>query len=164
MRRICAKLLAKEATSKAPEIFNRERSAAKQWGVGVKTACEGIVHACNRAAAQLGHHSSLGLVKLDFENSFNLCSRQAMLKAVSEHYVELCYGNRAAPLLLSLGIPTGKSPGTLTFRTRLARVHLGCQGQPKNLQRVWRRKQHSSLLLFGRRRADRRFRVDSRSC
>ena len=68
-----------------------------QMGVGTRDGGVGILHAINRAIQKHGDDSTLVMLKVDFENAFNLVSRSRMFEEVKRvcpgllKWVQFCY-------------------------------------------------------------------------
>nr|GEV07469.1 hypothetical protein [Tanacetum cinerariifolium] len=72
-----------------------------QFGVGVASESEGILHSVNRLIEACEDDIGLSMLLVDFKNTFNLVDREVMLREVRLHcpaisrWVELCYSNPA---------------------------------------------------------------------
>lgn len=77
----------------------------RQLGIGVSNPGEAISQAMHSILAARGDTDTIALLKIDFENAFNLISRSAILKAVANplpelyNYARLCYGPIVQPHL-----------------------------------------------------------------
>ena len=66
IRRLIAKCIARDANSKAADLFN-----TKQLRVAVRGGAEGIVHATRVSFEKLQKTKNSGILQIDFKNSFN---------------------------------------------------------------------------------------------
>ena len=60
-----------------------------QVEVGVPGGCEAAVHATNLILNLFGTQDDLVLLKVDFENAFNLIDREAFLSQIAIHFPSL---------------------------------------------------------------------------
>ena len=98
-----------------------------QFGVGVSSGGEAILHAVNRLIEDRGSDVGLSMLLVDFQNAFNLVDRSVMLSEVRRRcpgisrWVEFCYSNPARlyygdqTLWSSQGVQHGDPLGPLLF-------------------------------------------------
>ena len=100
LRRLAAKMLMQRVGDQAATLLR-----PTQLGVSVRGGVEALVHTVAHAVREHGEDGRIGLLSLDFENAFNLINRQALIRAVHQHfpeilgYVRLCYANAEDPHL-----------------------------------------------------------------
>ncbi|XP_055347348.1 uncharacterized protein LOC129594623 isoform X1 [Paramacrobiotus metropolitanus] len=79
-RRLVSKMVSQRCTDKMKELCNRV-----QFGFGTKGGAEAIIHGM-RAYLETPHTEARVIVKLYFKNAFNMLRRDALLRAVREHF------------------------------------------------------------------------------
>ena len=90
LRRLTAKTIARRVQERAASLL-----APHQLGVGVQNGCEAILHTVRKV---LESDPSLYCLQADFQNAFNLVSREAGLEEVARLFPEIlawtstCYG------------------------------------------------------------------------
>ena len=90
LRRLTAKTIARRVQERAASLL-----APHQLGVGVKNGCEAILHTVRKV---LKSDPSLFCLQVDFQNAFNLVSREVGLEEVARLFPEIlawtstCYG------------------------------------------------------------------------
>ena len=93
-RRLTSKCAAKMVVSSMSEHMR-----PIQLGVGIKNGAEAIIHAAQCLAETKGGEDLL-MLKIDFQNAFNLVNREVMMSEVRQHcpqvaaWVEYCYAAR----------------------------------------------------------------------
>ena len=102
LRRLTAKTIARRVQERAATIL-----APHQLGVGVHNGCESILHTVRKV---LESDSSLFCLQADFQNAFNLVSREVGLEEVARLFPEIlawtstCYGQASHLLFGSTSI------------------------------------------------------------
>lgn len=123
LRRLVAKCLCSHTKAKANSFL-----APLQLGVGVRGACEAIVHAFNSLVESLSPSCNpIAILLIDISNAFNSVNRSRLLSEVARHFPELlpwvkfCYAQPSHLLfgdkriLSSSGIQQGDPLSTLLF-------------------------------------------------
>ena len=81
LRRLTAKTIARRVQERAASLL-----APHQLGVGVKNGCEAILHTVRKV---LESDPSLFCLQVDFQNAFNLVSREVGLEEVARLFPEI---------------------------------------------------------------------------
>jgi hypothetical protein len=95
-RRLVSKIANFHAMSRTKEYFAR-----RQFGVGIKTGAEAILHGVNATVDHYRDDPSKIMFKVDLRNAFNLVDRVAFINAIRERvpdisaWVECCYQSQA---------------------------------------------------------------------
>ena len=128
LRRLVASWLMRRVRAKAHMLLQPH-----QVGVATKSGAEAAVHAVRAIADEHGESPEYGLLLIDWENAFNLVSRNTMLREVRTHLPELlpwahaCYGPNASPHIWTgtfgfrsmRGVQQGDPLGPLLFALAL---------------------------------------------
>ena len=102
LRRLTAKTIARKVQERAASLL-----APHQLGVGVQNGCEAILHTVRKV---LESDPSLFCLQVDFQNAFNLVSREVGLEEVARLFPEIlawtstCYGQASHLLFGSTSI------------------------------------------------------------
>ena len=119
LRRITASTIARKLKDKAAALFR-----PLQVGIGIKNSCESIIHSVRLL---VDSNPNIAILQTDFQSAFNLCSRDAMMEGVAEHFpeilefVKVTYGRESSlffgeyELQSQLGVQQGDGLGVILF-------------------------------------------------
>ena len=86
--------------------------APTQVGVGMKSGAESIVRAATVLVKEHGDNPDMALLKVDFENAFNRCSRKIIFEQVEKEFpgrirwARWCYGTSSHLFASRTHLPT----------------------------------------------------------
>lgn len=145
-RRLAAKLLLSHNKGAVADYFVRHH----QLGIAVKDGCTAAIHATSAVASQL--REGFAILKLDFANAFNVCSRSVFLREAAaneevQHLHPMLHAAYSAVSTLfvlnsdeciasSSGAQQGDGLGPLAFALNAAALDRELH-QVENLFRVW---------------------------
>lgn len=148
LRRLVAKMLAQDDKVKgaAEELFKE----IGQLGVGIKGGAEIVVQAMRTWLSRKGSRGR-GVLKLDFENAYNMVDREEIGKQVAKHFPKLlpwfkfCYGVRGVlscqgerlPFDICDGVQQGDPLGPLFFALGILKMGQKLNGTLKDSLSLW---------------------------
>jgi hypothetical protein len=100
---------------------------AFQFGVGISSGAEVVLHSANRVLSQQHEDGYLAMLTVDFSNAFNMVDRSALLQEVRVRcpsislWVEFLYGHAAkfylgdGHIMAAAGVQQGDPLGPLIF-------------------------------------------------
>ncbi|KAD4385977.1 hypothetical protein E3N88_26146 [Mikania micrantha] len=113
-----------------------------QFGVGVPSGAEAVLHSANRFLNEFHTDGSLAMLTVDFSNAFNLVSRTSLLHEVRTRcpsislWVDFLYGQPARLYVgndhiwsttgVQQGDPLGPLPFALVLHPLVHRIKVGC--------------------------------------
>ena len=119
LRRITATTIARKLKDKAAALFR-----PLQVGIGIRNSCESIIHSVRLL---VDSNPNIAILQTDFQSAFNLCSRNAMMEGVAEHFpemlefVKVTYGRESSlffgeyELQSQVGVQQGDGLGVILF-------------------------------------------------
>ena len=123
LRRLASKLCCLYIKGDLPQFF----LPYGQLGVGTRGGLEAAIHATRLNIERFKDSPDMCLLKIDFQNAFNECSRQVILDQIASHFSELfawtqwCYGCASElqfgphRILSTSGVQQGDPMGPLLF-------------------------------------------------
>lgn len=141
-RRLASRLCCASLKPSLPAFF----IPRNQLGVGIPGGLEAAIHSTRLSITQLAHRTDMCLLKVDFTNAFNECSRLTSLEEVSIHFpdvaawshwsycvpAELRFGHHH--LTSTSGVQQGDPLGPLLFSLVLAKL---TSSLPQSPSQVW---------------------------